>query len=64
MTQEEIKKQCEEIFKQIKEAEDRLKQIRELCKHQNTFEGNWSYRIGSILPAIICSDCKQLVKYK
>ncbi len=36
-----IKQECELLYKQIKEAETRLKEIRKLCDHKNVFEGNW-----------------------
>lgn len=64
MTPEEIKEECELQYNQIKNAESRLKELRSLCKHENTFEGNYSYRVGSIMPATICSDCGELVKLK
>lgn len=63
MNKEEIKSECEQLYKQIKMAEDRLKEIRSICKHEETFNGNYSYRIGSISPAIICSNCAELIKY-
>lgn len=63
MTNEEIKTNCEIQYKAIRDSEQRLKELRVACSHENTFEGNWSYRIGSILPAIICSDCGSLIKY-
>lgn len=64
MTNEEIKTECELMYAQIKQGEDRLKEIRSICKHENTFEGNWSWRVGNIQPAIICDDCGSLIKYK
>lgn len=63
MNQEEIKIECEEIFSQNKKNEERLKVLREKCSHIHTFEGNYSYRVGNIQLAEICSDCKQLIKY-
>jgi hypothetical protein len=63
MKQEEIKEECEKIFAQIKQSEERLKELRTICKHPNTYEGNYSWRIGSIDKAEICSDCQTLVKY-
>lgn len=64
MTQKEINEQCDAMYAQIKEAEEKLKEIRSICKHPDTFEGNYSFRIGYVLPAYICSDCHQLIKYK
>lgn len=57
MTNEEIKIECKLMHEQIKKSEERLKQIILICKHENTFEGNWAWRIGFSEPAVICSDC-------
>lgn len=57
MTPEEIKEECELQYNQIKNAEARLKELRSLCKHENTFEGNYSYRVGVVERALICSYC-------
>ena len=62
MTPQEIKKDCEQQYKNIRKAEDRLKKLRAVCKHENTFEGNYSYRPGASIPSIICSDCGSVIK--
>ncbi len=59
-----IKLECDLQLNKIRDAEERLKELRSICKHENTFEGNWSYRVGSITPAVICSDCKDLIRIK
>lgn len=64
MINEEIKNECEQMYEQIKSAEDRLKELRAECKHEKPFEGNYSWRIGSIQPAIICYYCGKLIRYK
>ena len=61
---QEIKKECEQLYVQIKNAEERLKELRSRCKHENTFEGNYSWRIGSTQPAVICEYCGSLIRYK
>lgn len=58
-----IKEDCELQYKKIKYAEERLKDLRRICNHEKTFEGLYSYRIGNVQPAIICSDCGSLIKY-
>jgi len=63
MIQEEIKQECEKMYAQIKQAKERLKEVRATCKHPNTLEGNYSCRIGSIELADICSDCGEIIKY-
>lgn len=62
MTQEQIKKACEYNYKMIKDANENLEAIRNMCQHPNTHEGLWSWRLGCIDPGIICSDCGTLVK--
>lgn len=64
MKGKEIKEECEKMYAQIKQAEDRLKEIRSICKHDNTHEGNYSWRIGAVQLAEICSDCESLIRYK
>jgi len=64
MTSQKIKTECELMYSQLRQAENRLKEIRAICKHENTFEGNWSWRVGSSTPAIICGDCGSLIKFK
>ena len=47
MENEEIKSECLALYDQIKAAETRLAELRKLCKHEKTFQGNYSYRPGS-----------------
>ena len=62
MTNEEIKAECEEMYAQISSAEKRLKELRSECKHEKTFLGNYSYRVGNIQPSEICEYCLKLIK--
>lgn len=57
MTNQEIKDDCSTQFAKIKQAEERLEELRKICPHENTFEGNYSWRIGSIVVATICCYC-------
>ncbi len=59
-----IKLEVEKIYEQIKSAEERLKELRTICKHEKTFEGNYSWQIGSIEPADICEYCGELIRCK
>lgn len=61
MTNEKIKTECEQMYLQIQEAEDRLVELRKICKHENTFEGNYSWRPGAISVEEICSYCGELI---
>lgn len=62
MNNEEIKVECELAYKQIRDAEQRLKELRAICKHESTFNGKWSYRVGAINEAEICSYCGSLLR--
>lgn len=63
MTRDEIKTECELMYEQIKKAQERLEEIRtKWCKHEYTHEGLYSWRVGCIDNATICSDCGHLVK--
>ena len=64
MTNEEIKQEKERCFEQIKIAQERLEEIRKVCKHEKTYEGNYSWRIGNVQLADICEYCGELVRYK
>ena len=61
MTSEDIKKECETIQNTIQACKKRLEDIQKECKHLNTVEGNFSWRIGCIDQAIFCSDCNKLI---
>jgi hypothetical protein len=57
-----IKRETEALYTKIKRSEERLAEIRETCKHENTKKTNYSWRVGSIRPAIVCDDCGHLIK--
>ena len=61
MKPSQIKTECELIYTQMKNLEDRLTRLRSICKHVNKFEGNYSYRPGNISKAIICFDCNEVI---
>lgn len=63
MTQEQIKAEVEYRQFKMKRDEIRITELRGMCTHENTFENNYSYRVGHISPAIICSDCGILIRY-
>jgi len=63
MTQSEIKQEKDRLCDKIRRAEERLNELKVQCSHPHTFEGNYSWRIGVIQKANICSDCGSLVNY-
>jgi hypothetical protein len=58
MTNQEIKKRCENLSYIISEAQERLRTIRDKeCKHESTSKGFYSWRVGSTQEAMICDYC-------
>jgi hypothetical protein len=57
MESENIKEECELLYDVIADSKARLKELRDSCLHEESFEGTYSYRIGDMHPAIICSTC-------
>lgn len=64
MEKEHIKEECEKSYAVIRQAEERLKELRAECKHEKTYDGKYSWRLGSIQDAEICSYCGSLIRYK
>lgn len=62
MSNKEIKISIDQLYKVIKDSQEEIKTLREKCKHEETFEGNYSWRIGSIVNATICSFCGEVIK--
>lgn len=62
MTPEEIKKETEAQYAAIRLAEQRLSDLRAICRHENKYEGNWAWRPGSHYRALICSDCGSCIQ--
>lgn len=56
-----IKAECELQYKKIKEAEQRIDELRAICTHEKITIGNYSWRSGCICPATFCSDCGKLI---
>ncbi len=59
----EIKKECDLMQDQIEQSQNRLIELRKLCKHQNTFKGLYSYRFGVIQNALLCCYCKDVIRF-
>lgn len=63
MSNDEIKNAVNIEYEAIKLSNEKLAYLRSVCKHEKQEECNYSYRIGSILPAIVCSTCGELIKF-
>jgi len=62
MDNQEIKIECEQLFETIKKSRERIDELQFLCKHEQTFEGLYSWRLGCIDHATICSYCHKAIK--
>lgn len=63
MTSKEIQLECQRAHAMLKRANAKLAKLRRECKHEVTFNGLYSYRVGSIRPAKICHYCGELLRY-
>lgn len=57
----DIKKECDGLYKIIEDSQNRLAEIRKACLHHNIFIGKYSWRIGCMDDAKICSDCGEVI---
>lgn len=63
LTSKLINAKRELAYLQIKNATERLSELRTVCKHENTFEGNYTYGdVSRSFPAKICSDCGDCIE--
>lgn len=63
MTNEEIRKECEQHYDTIRESEARLKLLRSYCLHEKTFRGTYSWRVGVYDECDICEYCGTPVNF-
>ena len=61
MTNDQIKSKREAIEMRISLAQKDLKELREMCNHEKTFKGNYSYRVGVIEERDICEYCGEVI---
>lgn len=62
MSNDEIKKEYDLQCHNIHLAEEKIKELRANCNHERTHEGLYSWRIGCIAPATMCSYCGQVIQ--
>lgn len=64
MTNEEILADTEAQYAAIKVAEERLKELRDnICKHEEIFEGNYSWRVGVLVTTFMCKFCHKPIEF-
>ena len=63
MTRAEIKQDCESIYKTIEDSKNRLEELRKICKHEDKYDGIYSWRVGATCPAIICAICGKALSF-
>lgn len=61
MTNEEIKAKRDEYYAAIKTAEEGLEELRKSCSHEHVSVENYSWRVGVVDLANVCSDCGKVL---
>lgn len=62
MESKDIKEECEQLIEVIEKSQARIRELQYSCLHEKTFEGLYSYKMGDLHHAIICSSCKKEIK--
>lgn len=64
MTNQEIKTEIDGLYATIKTAQDRIKSIREECKHESSIIVDYSWRPGCCEKRSICEFCGEITDDK
>lgn len=59
MKSKDIKEKCDKFLEDIKTAQFGLAELREICPHESTFRGLYSYRVGQSEEVDICLYCRK-----
>lgn len=51
-----------ELQLMMTQAQQEIQNIKESCSHDEYFIGYWSWRVGSMQPARICSICNDCIQ--
>jgi len=62
MKKEDIKEECEKLYSDIRYAEQQLQILRDICEHEDTFIGTYSWREGSYQQGKICKYCNKFIE--
>ena len=61
MTKEEILQECQTVYASNRKNEERLKELKSICKHKYTTRCDYAYTMTMIMPAIVCDHCNKVV---
>ena len=64
MTNEEIKLEKENLYAQISVAKTKLEELQNICKHEETVNGIYSFRPGHSESATFCKFCDKLINQR
>ena len=59
---DEIRKEYDLLMAQIKDANNRINELREKCIHDDTRYGDYSWRPGSSDQCKICNHCEKVLQ--
>lgn len=61
MTRQEIKEELAHHLGDKAIAEGRIIELRAICEHEETYVGNYSWRVGCVSLENFCTDCGGLI---
>lgn len=64
MTNDEIIEERNALYRQLEIAKEHLAALRATCKHDDTEEVNYSWRIGVVERRMVCKYCNELMPNK
>lgn len=59
----QIRDRIEAAYASIRAAEEELAACRKECQHPAHKKTMYSWRVGSISPALVCDECDAFIKY-
>jgi len=62
MRNQEIKARVKELQEIVSTSQQKIETLRSICKHEKTFKGNYSWRVGVIEERDICEFCGEVIK--
>ena len=63
MTDEQIKKTVEGLYKKIRDSENKIDKIRTMCPHTEKKAVSWAWKIGHSEQAYVCVICGAFIGY-
>lgn len=63
MSPEEIRDEISKEQQNIEKSTERIRELRKVCKHEDSKSGLYSYRVGNISDVKMCLYCDEVLEY-